>query len=847
VARPTLFAAVAVLAAVLVPHASAAADPPSVGDVTVVDTDQSVAFVDSAVIGPDGAWWGIRHDHRIMRVDADDDVQLFDMPLATDDGTQLVVGPDDVLWVWPARGDSYARVAMDGTVTVHPDPVLDPAIAAVTHPDGTIWVLTTEEVVRVGTDGSVAGTIALDNGGGLQSVLELTPGGDVLTIVAHSATPSDLVRVAPNGDVTSTPLTGLDDPSELVVQPDGDVFVASSSPSVVAEVTPGGPEPVDHDGWPSSIRDLDLGADGAVWVQGLMEVARIDDDGEVISVDLPDGIEIVGTLSLGTDDRMWVSDFGRLHRIADDGSFTTQRIGVGEPFTGTAGPDGSPWLGGHLDGHVGRIDGDGELEVVADVGETVAYGITTGPDGNVWVTDGGLVRVTPGGDTTRFPLPGVTNAWDVTTGDDGNLWVIDQEGAVARVGTDGTSTVFPMPDGFDTPFRIVTGGDGNVWINELDGKDVARVGPEGTIDVFAVPATGAVTNLATDPDGAVWATHDVHSVLRISPTGITTSTPTPDFITMTLTAGPDGNLWLAGLDPDGGAVARLSPDGALTTWPADVGRAVEAFTTPDGYVWVPNGCCFGPQDNSVLRVAAAQVDVELTVAEDEVTIGDDVQVSVRIENTGPTPLTGIEVDSQDVVGCAGSLDDLAPGEEHVVDCTTAAGQEPADVELDATVDTVETQPETASDTFRVDPRPRCLGLEVTVDLGRDEVPTPGADVVLGTPAADTIDTGDGDDVVCAGAGQDVIHGGRGDDRLVGGDDRDTIDGGSGDDVLRGLDQPDQVAGGRGFDLVDGGDGQDTVRGGPQADRLLGGANHDRCDGQAGVDRAASCEVLAGVP
>jgi virginiamycin B lyase len=797
------------------------------------------------VIGPDGAWWGIRNDRRIMRVDAEGDVRLFDYPWSTEGGTQLVVGPDDVLWAVPRHSTTFARISMDGAVTVHPEPIVDTVIGAVTHPDGTVWVLTTEEIVRLATDGAVAGTIPLDNGGGISSALELAPSGDVLAIVSRSSTLSDLVRVTPDGDVTTSPLTGMDDPSEIVVQPDGTVFVAGSSPGVVAEVTAEGLDPVEFDGWPTTIRELVLGHDGAVWVQGVAGAWRIDDNGGVVSVDVPADTWVppprdppswwVGSLSLGADDRMWVSDFGRLHHIDDDGTFTTQRIGVGNPFTGTAGPDGAAWFGGNLDGHVGRIHGGGDLEVVTDVGAGVAYGITTGPDGNLWATDGGLVRVTPAGEVTAVPLPGITNAWDLTTGADGNLWVIDEAGAVARVGVDGTTTVFPMPDGFGTPFRIVTGGDGNLWVNELDGKDVARITPAGAIDVFPVPATGSVVALTTDPDGAVWAAHDGDSVLRISPAGVTTSTPTPDFRTMTLTGGPDGNLWLAGLDASGGGVARLTPNGALTTWPADIGRAVEAFTTPDGYVWVPNACCFGRREgHSVVRIAVGQVSVGLVVDEDQVTVGDDVRATVTVTNTGPTALTEVEVSSTTLPGCAGDLADLGPGEHYIVTCTlttTGAGE----LGLEVAADTAETQPTVAGDVVLVeeeppvDPPATCWGREVTVDLGADERPTAGADVILGTPQADTIWAGGGDDIICAGAGADVVHAGRGHDQVFGVAGVDRLFGEAGADVLRGGVQADGLSGGGG------------------GDRLIGGADRDGCNGGHGTDRAASCEVLVGIP
>lgn len=163
--------------------------------------------------------------------------------------------------------------------------------------------------------------------------------------------------------------------------------------------------------------------------------------------------------------------------------------------------------------------------------------------------------------------------------------------------------------------------------------------------------------------------------------------------------------------------------------------------------------------------------------------------------------------------------------------------------------------------------------------------------ILGTEAADRIETGERDEIVRAGAGDDLILGSTGDDRIEGGAGFDAVDyaalsagltllagqvakaeggdalvdvervvgtahadrmtagagvqtliGADGDDALTGDDAANLLDGGLGADALDGGAGADTLLGGAGDDMLIGGAGSDRVDGGEGSDTA----VLAGV-
>ncbi|MGB7587935.1 MAG: hypothetical protein WBM00_04425, partial [Solirubrobacterales bacterium] len=58
------------------------------------------------------------------------------------------------------------------------------------------------------------------------------------------------------------------------------------------------------------------------------------------------------------------------------------------------------------------------------------FGITAGPDGNVWFTENWpeahkIGRITPDGQITEFSLSSAANLDSITTGPDGNLWFTD--------------------------------------------------------------------------------------------------------------------------------------------------------------------------------------------------------------------------------------------------------------------------------------------------------------------------------------------------------------------------------------------------------------------------------------
>src|SRR5262249_50433456 len=104
---------------------------------------------------------------------------------------------------------------------------------------------------------------------------------------------------------------------------------------------------------------------------------------------------------------------------------------------------------------------------------TGPLGITTGPDGALWFTEGiagKIGRITTTGTVTEFAAP-TAKGGEITTGPDGALWFTGVRGKIGRVTTTGAVTEFTIPLGESSPGGITTGPEGALCSpNRLVGK-----------------------------------------------------------------------------------------------------------------------------------------------------------------------------------------------------------------------------------------------------------------------------------------------------------------------------------------------------------------------------------------
>ncbi|MGH7867215.1 MAG: virginiamycin B lyase family protein, partial [Candidatus Dormibacteraceae bacterium] len=197
-------------------------------------------------------------------------------------------------------------------------------------------------------------------------------------------------------------------------------------------------------------------------------------------------------------------------------------------------------------------------------GNSQPYGITTGPDGNLWFTElingsngrispgGKIGRITPSGTITEFAMPTPNSEpWGITRGPDGNLWFTDVSGnKIGRITTSGRVTEFDMPDRLGV--GIVTGPDGNLWVTGLN--DIYRLAissstaePTSTLSP-ASPAVPVSTSTITAPTSTQQAS--ANGTPQLLPPTRTYETPTA-VPTLTIAGKPLVDSNFSTNDPDG--------------------------------------------------------------------------------------------------------------------------------------------------------------------------------------------------------------------------------------------------------------------------------------------------------
>lgn len=215
------------------------------------------------------------------------------------------------------------------------------------------------------------------------------------------------------------------------------------------------------------------------------------------------------------------------------------------------------------------------LEYALPTANAGAYGITQGPDGNIWFTEANtgtnkVGKITPAGAITEYQLP-TANAFpsNIVSGPDGNLWYVDEAAHLGKVTTAGTITLYPATD----PSAIAVGPDGNLWVTEFNGMKVDVYSTAGALlHSYASntnPSNLQLEQITAGPDGNMWFdTFSGDNVVRmITGTGATTTyvySPTIQNTMRGMAKGPDGNVWACAADSN--LIARISPTGVLTTF-----------------------------------------------------------------------------------------------------------------------------------------------------------------------------------------------------------------------------------------------------------------------------------------
>jgi streptogramin lyase len=332
----------------------------------------------------------------------------------------------------------------------------------------------------------------------------------------------------------------------------------------------------------SQPHDIASGSDGNLWFtdQGTTPaIGRITPSGHItkFSATLNAG-SLPNAIAPGPDGNVWFTVVGpspAIGRITPSGQITEFPLSTGLPDSITSGPDGNLWFtdGGcssYLSFHgnasgpcgIGRITPSGQItelptttagfpESANGMPDGFPDAITSGPDGNVWFTDGScsqgisfpvgmgnaaceIGRITPSDQITEFPV-GATYPDAIAAGPDGNLWFTDsmtvtngsEPVSIGRITPSGQVTKFSAGLGAHSvpgpavgvpemnqpgPHGITSGSDGNMWFIDVGTLSIARITPSDRISEFPAGLHRAPQSIARGPDGNLWFT-DTHAMI----------------------------------------------------------------------------------------------------------------------------------------------------------------------------------------------------------------------------------------------------------------------------------------------------------------------------------------------
>lgn len=276
--------------------------------------------------------------------------------------------------------------------------------------------------------------------------------------------------------------------------------------------------------------------------------------------------------------------------------------------------------------------------------------IVAGSDGNMWVTTSavnGVARFTPEGVGTFFPLD--VTAYGITLGPDGNLWV-SQELGVAKIPPGNPAAAEEITiTGFAGGRGVTVGPDGNIWV--LGTNKLVRINPANpTVDQDINPITTAnAKGMTTASDGLLWYA-DGDKI--VSATATDTPVLTPYDVgggTQDVAAGPNGQV--AYVNPGGSpqTVGLLFPGGLPQPIESPASDPFGAVFGQDGAYWITRG---NPYD--LLRVTTdGQVSTPIVFAQSG-------NVGPRKIATGPGGTLWVTLDEPNKVGKVTGVEAPAP-------------------------------------------------------------------------------------------------------------------------------------------------------------------------------------------
>ncbi len=292
------------------------------------------------------------------------------------------------------------------------------------------------------------------------------------------------------------------------------------------------------------------------------------------------------------------------------GAFGTVKVfnlpgGNTQPFGITSGPDGNLWLTEATGDHVDKVSVDGKVlgryAIPGKGSNFQAQGIVSGYDDRIWMTlcnPSKIAAVTTDGKFTEYPTPTPkAGPCAITKGPEGKLWFASFEGnLIGSITSEGKMEEFKAPTPKSGTYQVINGPDDRLWVSQNTGDSVADVDTTGDFTEFPLGGNDKsdVAGVTLTKDGSVWFAETTGNL--VGKLVLDSSAPNGRRVVKypmarkntwpySMITGPDGNVWFTELGGD--RVARITAAGKITEWKLPDGSAPRDLTLgPDGNLWI---------------------------------------------------------------------------------------------------------------------------------------------------------------------------------------------------------------------------------------------------------------------
>jgi streptogramin lyase len=566
-------------------------------------------------------WFTEQGTNKIGRITTGGTITQFAIPTVGSQPTGITLGPDGNLWFTEFAGNKIGKITPAGAITEVASLAAGSGPSGITTgPDGNLWF--TEQTGNKIGQITTAGTVSQFSTGLSASSLptNITVGADGNLWFTENLASTSFIP-AKIGEITSSDhtITELNLP---FLNPN----IASYQPFGIA-----------------------AGPDGNIWFTDsgtAQQIGKVILGGVVSAIDLGQFTHsfIYTGIAMGSDGNLFFAqnDASKIGKMTPAAAApTSSGATAAPPVSITAGPspDTNLWfteynLGTQLSeiGKVSLTPGTPTNFTIGLTAKSEPFGITSGPDGNLWFTEllaDKIGMITPGSpntitefsivdpstnlnmsgtlpqstitvlSTSGFTSAGTLKIQTTTgfatvtyTGISGNTFT-GCSGGSGTLAASGTVTEFSNP-------TDITSDGTNLWFTEQGTNKIAKIttGLTPTITEFSVPtANSQPYGVALGSDGKIWFTEEAgNKVARINTdgTGLTEFSVPSSGKPGHMSTGPGGNLYfLEAAQTQVGAVlsglakiGMIATNGSITEFAIPSGGLPRAITKgPDGNVW----------------------------------------------------------------------------------------------------------------------------------------------------------------------------------------------------------------------------------------------------------------------